>query len=37
MYGSSKDPKGNRACADLRYENEDSISPSTLTLGATKG
>ena len=29
--------KRNRAFADLRYEDEDSISPSTLVFPATKG
>ena len=29
--------KGNRAFADLRYEEEDSISPSTLIFAAIKG
>ena len=29
--------KGNRAFADLRYGEEDSISPSTLIFPATKG
>ena len=29
--------KGNRAFADLRYEEEDTISPSTLVVVATKG
>ena len=29
--------KGNRAIADLRYEEEDSISPGTLIFPATKG
>ena len=29
--------KGNRAFADLRYVEEDSISPSTLIFAATKG
>ena len=31
------DSKGNRAFADLRYEKEDSISPSTIIFAATKG
>ena len=29
--------KGNCAFADLRYGEEDSISPSTLFVAATKG
>ena len=29
--------KGNRAFADLRYGEEDSISPSTVIFPATKG
>ena len=29
--------KGNRALADLRYGEEDSISPSTLVVAAIKG
>ena len=29
--------KRNPAFADLRYEKEDSISPSTLIFAATKG
>ena len=29
--------KGNRGFADLRYGEEDSISPSTLIFPATKG
>ena len=29
--------KGNRAFADLRYGEEDSISPRTLIVAATKG
>ena len=33
MFGA----KGNRAFADLRYGEEDSISPSTLIVAATKG
>ena len=28
--------KGNRALADLRYKEKDSISPSTLIFPATK-
>ena len=30
-------PKGNRAFADLRYGEEDRISPSTLMFANTKG
>ena len=32
-----QDGKGNRAVADLRYGEEDSIYPSTLIFLATKG
>ena len=32
-----KKSKGNHAFADLRYGEEDSISPSTLNFAATKG
>ena len=37
MKDTKTKQKGNRAFGDLRYVQEDNISPSTLIFAATKG